>query len=297
MYLWFATGYCNKFMDNFRRRLDLILQGRKIYPWAASLGVSKGVAESMSKGVIPGSEILNAIMCKENVNISWLLSGEGPIYRVFHYATDMSFAMTIDAYEVAQEGWNISLCIYESLLAVVLSRTEQYTYKDKKIDYQAHKLITGPCGNMTIDVLKELYENTLFNNHGRYRIYRLNSGDFYFLVEGVTSPAVYTYNAIITDAVQMNNEDFAYQEPQPHFEKLIKDIGLVQKEKTFELSIELMRASINLVDETAQEEGVTLSTDDKAKIYTAIYRHAERKNINAKDLDSTNVLSLLEVMK
>lgn len=95
---YYYYHYYNQFPYNtdFSERLRLVLNGRKIYPWATILGASRGAAETMKKGNIPGPDILNAIHHREHVSLSWLVSGDGPAFRIYHYACDQSFSECID---------------------------------------------------------------------------------------------------------------------------------------------------------------------------------------------------------
>ena len=285
-------------MENFRDRLEFILSGRKIHPWAASLGVSKGAAENMWKGNAPGPEILNAIMLKENINLSWFLSGEGSPFMVRRCETDAEFADTIRNYDVVNNQWRLLLCTDGSRLLIFLSRPQTYQYKEKNIEYHAFEVITGPVGALIHQALLDAYDKTISAPKEvatiTWSAAQLGFSELSKLIQGEVGPIqAFGDGKKVKPIISTHYVDG----PDAIIRKIIINNEASSTANYSEVRTELMRAIIRLVEQTAEDESISLSIEDKAKIYTSLYRHAERRGVSSKDLDRSNILSILEVIK
>ena len=78
--------------QNFIERLAQVLAERKPTPWGERLGFNKSTVSRIFSGVVPGSEILNAIMRYENISLSWLLSGKGDQFLIERVQTPAEFS-------------------------------------------------------------------------------------------------------------------------------------------------------------------------------------------------------------
>ncbi|WP_157674087.1 hypothetical protein [Endozoicomonas ascidiicola] len=133
--------------SKFQDRLKFLLNGRKIYPWAQSLGVSRGAAEKIYvKGVIPGPEILRAIYYKEGVDLSWFITGEGAPFRVYSAVDKSDFYCRISEMLERYKGsiYELFFLYNQEFLFIAASSIQHYTYKEKELSYKAWELLSGP---------------------------------------------------------------------------------------------------------------------------------------------------------
>jgi hypothetical protein len=153
-------------------RLDYLLQGRKLYPWAASIGISKGSMESaVKKGGMLGGDALTAIHRCENVRIDWLLEGRGMPYSINSAPTDDIAREILE--ELLVEAWTVTVITDHQRIALVLNQTGSFEVKDSKDDqgvqqyrhihYQIIEVITGIIGNHTMDLVRSLTAETNVN--------------------------------------------------------------------------------------------------------------------------------------
>ena len=291
-------------MNNFKDRLLSVLCGRKLYPWAASLGISRGAAESMNKGNIPGSEILTAIRRKENVCLTWLVSGEGKRYSVDMHDSDAEFAEKLKMHDIVGNKWNIAVIFDKTRLVVCLASPTTYIYKNKQIDYITYEVITGPVGFETQDVLLDCFERTKqiqYEPKSHWWFSIVDSKQLNLLIQGhIGSIAAFGDGPKFGQKIKvapMLPIARLDGELEPMFRKLrlnIEEEADAQSENV--ASKELMQAVITLVEQTAQIEDIELSIEQKAKVYTAVYRHAQKKGMNHNQLDPDLAASVLDVI-
>lgn len=62
-----------------------VLGERKKHPWGESLGFKNARISSIFKGIPPTADALEVIARAENVNINWLLTGEGPPFYTYDW--------------------------------------------------------------------------------------------------------------------------------------------------------------------------------------------------------------------
>lgn len=291
-------------MNNFKDRLLLVLCGRKLYPWAASLGISRGAAESMNKGNVPGSEILTAIMRKENVCLSWLVSGEGKRYSVDIHDSDVEFAEKLKMHDIVGNKWNVAVVFDKSRLVVCLASATTYIYKDKQIDYITHEVLTGPVGFETQNMLLDCFERTKQiqdEPKSHWWFSGVETKYLNLLIQGQIGPI-----AAFGDGLEFGQKIkvapmLPLRRLDDEMEHMFEGLRLNTEEKVDAqsedvTSKELMQAVITLVEQTAQIEDIQLSIEQKAKVYTAVYRHAKKKGMDHKQLDPVLVTSVLDVL-
>lgn len=131
-------------------RLVLVLCDRKIYPWAQSIGISKGTVDSIkSKGGMPGAEVLRAINRCENVSLEWLLDGRGNPFYVTACASDED-ARNVLHELLGPETWEATLVSDGDRYAFVLTQPGAFLVKDQEIRYTIMEVITGAIGPKTV---------------------------------------------------------------------------------------------------------------------------------------------------
>lgn len=143
-------------------RLDFLLQGRNIYPWAESIGLRGPIEGMRYKKSVPGGETLVAIRKCENVRIDWLLEGSGEPYITSKVLNDTDAIELIT--ELFAESWTIYLLTNQTRIAIVLTRPGSYQVKDGKdengeqqyrwVNYSNIELIVGFIGSRTIAFLQ-----------------------------------------------------------------------------------------------------------------------------------------------
>lgn len=69
--------------ESVRERMKFVLDGRKPHLWGESIGWNRGTVDSVfRRGQIPGPRDLALLVVAERVNLTWLLTGDGPPYQV-----------------------------------------------------------------------------------------------------------------------------------------------------------------------------------------------------------------------
>lgn len=81
----------------FFDRVRKIAAGRTLTPWLRSLGWISNDVTRISNGSVPGPTKLQQLAEAENVNLNWLLIGQGQRHVVEHWLSDSSLARRIDA--------------------------------------------------------------------------------------------------------------------------------------------------------------------------------------------------------
>ncbi|WP_422134971.1 hypothetical protein [Endozoicomonas sp. ALD040] len=270
----------------FSERISAILHGRKLYPWAQALNISSGIARRIGQNVIPGSEILTAICRTENVSLNWLLDGRGNPYLIDRCDSDEVLAEQL-AHHFEDCAYKVHLIHDGSDLVIELSEKAQLEYKGKCVDYVEYEYLTGSLGEKTRKILLEQYKldpnqwfDALLEPNSVQKLQKGVMGPFQLYgddkIPGYLAP-VWIETSGVLEKLLDNCTQF------------VRSLG--------EIDTQLMRAVITLVEETEMLEATTLSVDQRARIYTTAYRHAERKGLTARELDSSYILSLIEVIK
>ena len=258
----------------------------------------------MNKNNIPGSEILTAIMRKENVCLTWLVSGEGKKYNVDMHESDAEFAEKLKMHDIVGNKWNVAVVFDKTRLVVCLASPTTYIYKDKHIDYITHEVLTGPVGFETQDVLLDCFERTKQiqdKQTSHWWFSNVDSKQLDPLIHGRIGPIAafgdgteFGQKIKVTPLLPVARLDGELELMFRALRLNIEEEPDAQSEDV--ASKELMQAVIALVEQTAQIEDIELSIEQKAKIYTAVYRHAQKKGMNHTQLDPVLATSLLDVL-
>ncbi|WP_025918482.1 hypothetical protein [Herminiimonas sp. CN] len=144
-------------------RITYLLDGRKAYPWALSIGISKGSMESVMKlGGMLGGDALSAIGRCENARIDWILDGRGAPYSVACATSDDGAAELLQ--DLLEEHWNITIVADGQHIALVLDQPGSFDVKDGKddngvqqyrtIEYPIIEVIVGHIGRHTMELVR-----------------------------------------------------------------------------------------------------------------------------------------------
>ncbi|MBF8176937.1 hypothetical protein [Herminiimonas contaminans] len=145
------------------QRIELLADGRTLYPWAKRIGVNKGSIEKVMKldGGLSG-ETLACFHRTENVRTDWLLEGHGAPFYVSARTNDEDAAELLDEY--LEEHWTITLVTDGRRLLIVLSQPGSFDVKDgkdsdghqvmRRVEYTIVEVIAAPIGKATITRLK-----------------------------------------------------------------------------------------------------------------------------------------------
>lgn len=129
--------------NRLSERLRILLRGRKKHPWAASLGISRGTADRMFRGEIPGHETLGLIMRAENISISWLTEGAGAPYLVRWFTTDEEALKYLDELLELQDWTVHRLTDGEKIDVLILYAPAEVEYKGTTVRYTEINVIAG----------------------------------------------------------------------------------------------------------------------------------------------------------
>ncbi len=173
--------YENNNQNEFKQRLDWVMAGRKVTPWAKNIGLTSGTMSRLSKGEAPGVEILTAIMRTENVNISWLIDGQGLPFIVDTHYDEPGFLTMLRMHD-ADSPYTVHLCVNPDLnLAVfVFTQPASYQHKSKTIEYHQLEIVVGPYS----DHLRNLLANGQLFRQCTLNHFQLDDLEFRSLVRG-----------------------------------------------------------------------------------------------------------------
>ena len=132
--------------NEFKQRLEWMLAGRKVTPWAKEMGLTSGTMGRLSKGEVPGPEILTAIMRRENVSISWLVDGKGLPFIVDTHFTDDSL-LTMLRMHAADAPYSVCFTLNadRGMAVFIFSQpASYYIKKGKPLEYRQIEVVIGP---------------------------------------------------------------------------------------------------------------------------------------------------------
>jgi len=243
---------------NFDERLSFLIHDRKKTPWGKALGFTSPSITAMFSGHIPGPEFLNAIRRAENINLNWLLTGDGNPYIVEYYQAADELCSYIDAM-LEDEPWLVYVCSYENIACLVLAQSGQYEFKSKIIDYTIVHIIVGPGDSSLTEVLSKHKENgrnvlvPLLTELERKNIINGQMGSYQLFHQ--TNPIL---NPL---TIECGIEDIQFT-------------GRTQEGHN--LSIPTLRSVLRVTDELEISQGLELSIEQKARIVAVVYRQISR---------------------
>ncbi|EPT2759156.1 transcriptional regulator [Vibrio cholerae] len=127
---------------NIQERIDILLDGREITSWGSSLGLPPSSTTALLSGHTVEEKYLHAIRRAENVNLDWLLTGEGNPFIVRHFSDNYDFAETVESM-LADEDLTVHVGFFKNQITLVLSQSGQYELNGKWFDYTSCEILTG----------------------------------------------------------------------------------------------------------------------------------------------------------
>lgn len=276
-------------MELFGDRLKWLLAGRRLHPWANGLGVSRGAAESMGRGQLPGAEILRLIRQREGVSLDWLISGEGQPFICQRWQQPRALTQMLQREaQLAADAGDEPPCLYWfsdgagcATPGLLLVRPALLLYRQRTLAGQGFRL-----GWLQLDGLPEAAALAPFE-HRLQRcepalLAQLRAGERgpWQLLEHCRNQPGEALTGPLPLQVASAAEDDDGQGPVP---------------------TALMRAVIELVERTAEEEQILLDAGQRARLYTATLRYARRQQLSPSQLSvsppaADSVLALCELL-
>ncbi|WP_422452454.1 hypothetical protein [Endozoicomonas sp. ALC066] len=279
-------------MNYFKKRLDVILAGRKLHPWAKALGVSRGAAENMGKGVIPGSEILTAITRQENVSLNWLTTGKGTPFVVQKCVSPEEMSDLLDEYFLEQ-WWHINIYTDRSRLLFELELPASYEFKGTTINYTVREWLTGPVNEQVFNTLgayrHKRFEFMFDDSDLDWQLVELTTKEMEKLASGYTSP--FTLHGQPESGFGHWNDLGNLR-----WHKQLMDLFHQVPASSGELSIPLLRAVLKMVRQLAEDDSEALSIEEESRIVAATYKHAIKKGLQPKDLDPDVIETMMDML-
>ncbi|WP_067519553.1 hypothetical protein [Endozoicomonas ascidiicola] len=237
----------------------------------------------ITKGNIPGADILVAIQRSENVSTNWLLEEKGSPYIVANFETDLLLAEELQAH--AEDGiWeNVYIFTDGRRVVIELTTPAYHEYKGKGINYTAREFMAGPFGDETLHYLWDSFADK------RLYICYMEPEP----LNGIATGRVGPYQ------IHGDGKTLGLYQPEPVNDRDLS-FGQLQTVKPVvekgEVSITLMRAVMQMVKQLQADEGVSLNLDDEIKVIAAAYKHAVKKNLAPADLDPLVVQGMIDVL-
>lgn len=138
--------------STFIGRLLEVLGTRKRHVWGVALGFTNNLVHRMfvETEPLPNTEELAIIGEAENLNLNWLVYGIGPKYRITTFQDFTEFNTAVQ--DVVQEKWEIIyIAVCQSRCALLTSRTMPVQYKNRDVEIQQIRCLTGP-GSTTMQI-------------------------------------------------------------------------------------------------------------------------------------------------
>lgn len=142
------------FLFTFWDRLQRVIDDRKPFSWAQSIGWNKGTMSKVVNGHVPGPELLVPISWAENARLDWLLTGRGRPFHGEPYADDQEAASNLQSHLDDSSAWEIHLLTYDFKIAVVLTMPAQIDVKNVTVSYTAMELFVGNVGRYVMAALE-----------------------------------------------------------------------------------------------------------------------------------------------
>lgn len=260
---------------NFEERLNYVLQDRKQTPWGQSLGFTSTSISSMFKGHIPGPEFLYAIRRAENVNLNWLLTGEGTPYIADYFQS----AEALCDYVVAMledESWQVFVFSDNETAGVVLSQPGQYEFKGKRIDYTILHILVGPGNDSLIGVLK-----THKKNGKSVLIPMLTDKEMQLITSGSlgTYQLFHAVNPVLNPLTALEMHELQFRETT---------------QKQHSVSIPTLRTVLRITAELEIKHEIELSVEQKARVVAVVYKQVSGLHLKLNILPDQAVIAAVE---
>jgi hypothetical protein len=274
---------------NISGRIENILSGRKITPWAKSLGLSSGMATKLQGNDLPGSDILALISYAENASITWLTTGRGQPFIVQSCETAEEFK---DIF-MSCTGETISVLLSDNPaegMAVVFSWQRDYPYKKKTIALREIRIAFCPA-NFSINALidKTNSEERAAGGHDFIvaKAFNVGSDKLHAIRHGEVG----------TFTLFGDNKHPGWLSQYPNEPALLdRPLGSDKTALRVAVDVALMRTIIEAVEEIDEVDGHQLSSHQRARVITSALRYASKNNLSAEDFDPQLLKSLIEVL-
>jgi len=260
-------------LNIFLDRINFILQGRKITPWAKSIGLSNGDVSRIKDGKIPGPEKLVPICRTENISLNWLLEGVGEPYMVHHTFTDEETAELVSSH-ANDERWQILVLKNNVYPAIVLTLPAIMQVGKNEVKYTAVEIIAGPMDAETLKAIMSAGSETHEISLDEFTMRRLYAGK------------------VSNQEIFGNAEISFYSQQLTPFNNELPVANKVAEKPTTYIIDELMRKAIYYIEDACLEDGIILSPKQKSRAYTALYKHMLRTHTT--ELDSNTVMAILD---
>ncbi|AYV20480.1 transcriptional regulator [Vibrio mediterranei] len=243
---------------NFEERLTFVLKDRKKTPWGNSLGFTSTSISTMFNGHTPGPEFLSSIRRAENVNLNWLLTGEGSPYIVEYFQTADALSDYVCAM-IHDEPWVVYVCSHVDTACLVLTQPGAYEFKGKFVDYNMIHVLVGPGDDVLANVL-----NDHNSDGGAVFVPLMTDNERKDLMAG----KIGTYELLGGLEPLLNPHKVGSHISEIEF------TGAGSGEASVDLPT--MRTVIRLVDEKETELQADLTTEQRARIIAAVYKQLSR---------------------
>jgi len=142
---------------SFFDRIEFLRGKTKVYPWLESMGMSRGTVTGLKNGGMLSADNLSIIARAKNVNLNWLVSGEGAPYRVSAFADSESAIAHVHA--LGDEPWErITIVMVEqsSSFALIMQNPGSYDVAGKIFEYVISETIIAPISTEIFDEINAL---------------------------------------------------------------------------------------------------------------------------------------------
>lgn len=249
--------------------LEIIIDDRKKYPWAKSLGIGGGATSRLFKeGVMPADRHLRKIMKSENASMSALWGASVAPFMVHRTGS------TTESYEILKQhfedsSWTINVISGDEFPIVVLSCAAQDLIDGTEFNYKRVEIVCGPMDHACANLFKEqVILHKELDEEEAHKIATGYRGTYYLFGKNtLEDSSVITYQELLTIFREKSN-----------------------------LNAQVLNRVLEIIDETILEEKAEVTPEEKRKLATQLYSYALEEGLIPEDVSENLAHSMLKVL-
>jgi len=268
-------------------KIEKILNGRRLYSWGRTLGLTDGKITNMKNGKVPDGELLSLIQRVENVNLIWFLNDIGAPFNVTALPGEVEFLAYLHGIFPAsgsaanpQKNGTVFVVKLDTISTLVIAKPAEATLKPgQTLQFTQAEVVSGRYS-------KELYDwlSTLNQQH-QLSIPVLSHEQAELIIKG----EVGTYGLF-------GDEKAAGLLTQTPNTEQVFPAPFTLPDDASKVNISVMRGIVELVEQTTIEEQITLSAEQKARVIAAAYNHAVKTGATAHTLDVLGITTVIDAV-
>jgi len=179
----------------FLKNILFVLGHRKKHPWGESLGFKNARITSIFNGVPPTADALDVIARSENVNINWLLNGEGYPFYTHNWYSENKIVELFSSKGILQAILTDSL----GRATLISFLRETFEYGDTEAKYRKYYVVP----DVSLELLAESRAHI-----GDQLLIPVDSKTLDEINSGVLGPVHISSDIILREGSRISSDDF-----------------------------------------------------------------------------------------